>query len=151
MASTAVAVSVPGLEIFQRELARAGAEWTKELRAQNKEAAGLVVDRGKEELAATGHPVLRHVAKLKAMRATSDRRASVVLVSSRAKRNAMAIGAEMGAKKYRQFPAYREAAWRSGMPTGGYGAHEAIREDIDDIREGYGDRIDRLYRRAFPD
>jgi phosphoribosyl-AMP cyclohydrolase len=145
-----VAVAIPGLQEFQRQLARAGAQWVKALRAENKAASTLVADSGKKKLKASGHPVLRHVAGLNAIRAKSDARAAKVIVSALAKRNAMALGAELGSKQYRQFPEYREAAWRQGLPTGGYGVLEAIRQDIDEIREGYGDRIERLYWRAFP-
>ena len=144
------ATRIDGLAEFQRALRAAGADWAKELRAQNKAAAAEVVEGGKRELTSTGHPVLRHVAGLKALKAKGESRYAVVVIDARAKRNAMALGAELGSEAYRQFPAYNEAAWRQGLPTGGYGAHEAIREDIDDIRDGYGDRLESLYRQAFP-
>lgn len=146
------ATRVEGLAEFQRALRDAGPEWAKELRTENKAAAAEVVELGRDDLKSGGDPVQRHVAQLPtAIRAKGESRFSVVIVSGVAKRNRMALGAVVGSIAYRQFPEYSEAAWRAGLPTGGYGPYEAIRENVEDIRDGYGDRIAQLQKKAFPD
>ena len=145
------AVTAEGLADFQRELSRAGAEWSKALRTGNKDVADFVVDGGRRELDASGDPVAGHVADLPtAMKARGEGRRAIVKVDAKAKKNAMAIGAVLGSKAFTQFDEYSAPDWVDGLPTGGYGPLEAIREDIDEIVDIYDAMVADLYRRAFP-
>lgn len=146
----ALAAHVPGLDDFVRELRRLDGNWDKELRAANTEVADEVAEWGRQELARDSHPTQRHVARLKAVRAKSDGRRAVVQVNARSRANAMAIGAVVGSKRYRQFPRYEQVRWPGGLPVGGAGPYDAIRDRIDDIRDTYRDRVDDIARRAFP-
>lgn len=143
---------IEGLDIFVRELRRAGSEWGAEMRTANKETADFVADGGRAELSASGHPVLAYVAGLRtAIKGKRDGRKAIVVIDARSKRNAPALGAELGSHAFAQFPKYRDAKWKRGLPTGGYGVHVTIRDDIDEIVELYEDKVTSLYRRAFPD
>lgn len=147
------AIEVKGLAELQRELSQADGEWPSALRAVNKAVAEAVVEDAQAELRSSGHPVLRHVARLggTSMKAAAIGPRSAVKLSAKAKKNRPVLGAELGSKRFPQFPAYKAPAWRDGLPTGGYGVHAAIREQIDKYRGSYAEAVDRLYRHAFPD
>jgi hypothetical protein len=138
-----------GLAAFQRDLRAMGAEWPRELRGINLDAAQVVTEQAQARARALGG-VHQHVAaSIKA--AAEQRRAKVVLDSNK---EPALLGAEFGSHQFRQFPGWRGNRWTD--PEGlevGYMVHPTIRELVrsDRLVDLYGDRLEDLAKRAFPD
>ncbi len=143
------AVDIVGLADFQRDLRALGGDWPRALKAGNLDVAEFVREGSIRELR-DGDNVQAHVAGLNAIRARAEQRRAKIVVSAVAKANAMSIGAVTGSHVFAQFDEYDLAGWVGGLPVGGYGPFEAIRQDIDEIVDTYGQMVDELTRRAFP-
>lgn len=133
-------VAVDGLDDLRRELRKLNeAGLIDELKDANKAVADLVVTR------AQGKTSTR-----------MERRAAGSLRSSRQAARAQVVGgsakvpffggAEFGALRYRQF-----RPWTGSNSQSGYFLYPAIRESTDDIVELYGDEIEKISSKAFPD
>ncbi len=149
----AKAVEIRGLNEFVREINKAEDAGPRVMKEVNKVVAEAVVDDGTDELKTSGHPVLRHVARLggTSIKAGSTANRGFVKLNARSKRNAPTLGAELGSKRFRQFKRYKAPRWVNGLPTGGYGVHKAIRKHVTKYRDRYGAALDELYRSVFPD
>ena len=137
-----VGIKVEGLNEFRRELKKLEENLTPELKQINYELATQVTSWAQTKAAAVS-PQASKAAKegLKASRTAA--RAQVILGSNRAP---YALGAEFGSHQYKQFP-----AWRGNDTGAGYFLWPSIRDHKDEITKLYGDALDKLARRAFPD
>lgn len=148
------AVRVAGLDQFRKELRKLDdAGLIEGLKDANFEVAELVVRSAKAN--ASTRMENRAAATLKARR--GQRRAEVGLGNAR---TPFAIGAEFGAgqnivrrsvngRSFRGYNQFRQ--WRGSDSGAGYFLYPAIRAETDKIVEVYGDSIDKLMSKAFPD
>lgn len=130
-------IEVDGLRDLQRELRALDASWPKELRLANKEAAEVVADATRASFASRPGVAPKVAASVKAL--AQQRNASVRVGG---KRWPYAMGATFGARRFKQFPPFKQ---------GGYSLFPQIKSERAKVVEVYGDAVDRLVRRAFPD
>ena len=136
------AIRVEGLDELRAGLKAIGPEWPRKLGEINKKVAQAVVDDAKSKAQT---PQARKAAEsLKASAATTG--ATVTLGSG----VPFALGAEFGAKQYKQFPEWRGNQWNPAAGGVGYFLHPAIRDHLADIEKAYLDAIDELSKAAFP-
>lgn len=153
--------TIRGLPEFRRELRALGPEWPRELRKANKNIAQLgahyaqVVAHGMGGVQAKAASAIRGYA--------NQREARIGVVPSA--RVPFANVAFWGAKRHtgwyeraryndspRQHPEWVGNTWDvAEHGVGPYAINEALAEHIDDILDEYGEAIDRLAARAFPD
>lgn len=142
-------VGVAGLRDLRRELKRAGDEFPKELRDTNFRVANeVVVPTAQRKARSTRRP---HADRPrpdrghwedypKTIRAlASQTRATVALGSARVP---WALGANFGSLKYTQFP---------GLGNPDHALYAAIEEKQQDVIKTYGDMLDTLTKKAFPE
>lgn len=156
-----IGLSVHGLKEFRSEMRKALADQPKAMNEVNHAVAQFVVDRSaKTARAQSGHrtqagnPIsvaafVRVHASMTASKAAS--RSSVRIGGARYPDT---LGWEYGAKGKRQFAPWRGNQWvDAGFGHGGpgYVVHPTIREHREQIIEMYGDMLDELAARAFPD
>ena len=134
-------VRVKGLREFQREIRRISPELAKELRVVNKTVAQTVVDGAVGRAQALGGVQAKAGGSLKAR--AQAQAAQVVLGGPK---YPYAMGAEFGSIRYRQFP-----SWRGSSASAGYFLYPTIRENSAKIIESYGEAIDRIAAKAFPE
>jgi hypothetical protein len=146
---------VVGLDELRRELKRLDdAGLIGELKDVNYEVASSVIGPMKSKAAGIGAMEARAAATLSASKAAA--RAQVNFGGAKAP---FAGGAEFGAGRdsirsrasgsyvgYRQFN-----PWRGNGGDAGYFMYPTIRDRMDDIVERYGDGIEKITRKAFPD
>lgn len=63
----------------------------------------------------------------------------------------IALGATLGARRYKQFPPWIGQDWTVGEPGGPYGVGDAIAAGADQFIEEYDQALAELTRDAFPD
>lgn len=130
-------IEVLGLKDFQRELRRLDKAWPRELRAANRDAAEIVA-RGTRSSFASRPGVAPKVAA--SVKVLAQQRSAAVRIGGR--RWPYALGSEFGSRRYPQFPP---------VLRGGYSLYPTIKASRDEMVEEYGEAVDRLMRRAFPD
>lgn len=91
----------------------------------------------------------------------SAAKASKTLGASKTAKNAMvrlggkrapfALGAEFGAKRFKQFSEWRGNQWKSFDSGVGYFLHPAVRESWPEARATYLQTIDEVMKTAFPE
>jgi hypothetical protein len=139
-------VYVEGLDEFRRELKKAERALPKAMNDLNNRVATIAKDAGQQQATAMGSVFRKVAPSFSAGRAAS--KAAVLLGGQR---YPMAIGAEFGARRYRQFPAWRGNQYADPLGTDvGYMLHPAIRANRDRIINTYGDGIEKLMSTAFP-
>lgn len=144
-----LAVDTRELDAWLADLRRGGDDLPKEVRRKQREVVSEVADWGKADLATESHPTQRHVARLNAIRAQVSGRKTAVRIDAKARRNAMALGAVLGSKRFPQFPEYRDPG--RGWPSGGYPPFSTVTDRADDIRSMFLDAVNDALRPAFPD
>ena len=137
-----VGIKVEGLNEFRRELKKLEENLTPELKQINYELATQVTSWAQTKAAAVS-PQASKAAKegLKASRTAA--RAQVILGSNRAP---YALGAEFGALRWKQFQ-----RWRGNATGAGYFLWPSIRDHREEIMDIYGEALDKLASKAFPD
>lgn len=136
---------IEGLREFQAALANLTTALPNSLRDFNVEAANKIVDTAKEK---AKRPQQAKAAK--SLRASRSSKTVAVLLGDNG-RYAFALGAEFGARQYRQFPPWRGNQWNSWGGGPGYFLHPAIREVGEDVLDEYWESIRGLASTAFPD
>lgn len=138
-------VRLEGLSDFTRALRVVDKAYPGEVRQANFDLARGIRD-GSRRRASTR--LEKRVAKqgLKATR--SVREAAVVLGGPRSPE---AFGAEFGAKRYRQFRAWRGNRWGGWAGGPGYFLHPTIRQDGASLLDAYFETLNALSDKAFPD
>jgi hypothetical protein len=143
-------INVIGLKELQRELKNLDADWPKELRKANKEAAEMVATRARRSFA-RGRGVAPKV--VPSIRALAQARSAAVKIGGQ--RFPFAMGAEFGGGKYRKGrPTSAGGYTTQFLPhrgKRGYHLYPTLRDSTDEVVDIYGDLVDALTRRAFPD
>lgn len=135
-------VKVDGLDELRKELRKLDDKGlTDELKAANFDVANYVVQMAKARAQGVSAQAARAAESLKASKTAA--RAQVLLGSGRIR---FAFGAEFGSFRYKQFP-----GWRGSGADAGYFLYPTIRDEVPQIIETYGDAIDRIAAKAFPD
>jgi hypothetical protein len=133
----ATGVYVEGLNDLRRELE--ALDLTKDLAAVNVRVAEHVITAARSRASTR----LERKAAGTLLAAQSGVAARIRLGGERAP---YAAGAEFGAKQFPQFE-----PWRGNGDTAGYFLYPAIRGETEAIIEMYGEEIDGLTGRAFPE
>lgn len=148
-------VRVKGLDELRRELKKLDdAGLITELKDANMEAAESIIGPAQSSAARIGRMEARAAATLKASKTASVARLIFGGASA-----PFAGGAEYGANRNRARQTARGTVmgWnqfnphRGGGENAGYFLWPTIRERTDDIIEMYGDSIERITAKAFPD
>ena len=135
-------VKVEGLDQLRKELKKLDDKGlTDELKDANYDVANYVVQMARARAQGVSKQAARASESLRASRTAA--RAQVLLGSGRIR---FAFGAEFGSTRFKQFPGCRGAG-----SDAGYFLYPTIRDEIPDIVETYGDAIERITRKAFPD
>jgi hypothetical protein len=135
-------VKVAGLAQLRKELKRLDDKGlSDELKDANYDVASHVVTLAKARATGVSKQAARAAESLRASRTAA--RAQVLLGSGRIR---FAFGAEFGSSRFKQFP-----AWRGNGTDAGYFLYPTIRDEIPEIVETYGDAIERITAKAFPD
>lgn len=141
MVAKQVSVKVVGLSDLRRELKKLddSDEFNAELKEVNFEIADTVVGRAK--VFASTKLQRRAAQSLKA-----GRGASRATISGGGAQTPFFGGAEFGSIQYTQFE-----PWRGNDRSAGYFLYPTIRNSTDEIVEMYGDALEKITARAFPD
>ena len=143
----AVGIDVEGLDELRAQLREAGgSKLTRELGKANKAGATVVADEARGRAESLGGSAAKGADTIKP--SASAKASSVNLGGARAPWMA---GAEFGALAFAQFPDWKGNQWSPDSGNVGYFLHPAIRDTKDEFLEVYGDAIDDLMARAFPD
>lgn len=152
-------VRVKGLDELRRELNKLDdAGLTKELKDVNYDVAKSIIGPAQARAASVGRMEARAAATLKASKAAKAAR-----VNFGGAKAPFAAGAEFGAgQNIRRSGGARVLRngilgwnqfnpWRGNDGGAGYFLYPTIRDRIDDIVEQYGEGIERITAKAFPD
>jgi len=132
-------IRVQGLADLRRELK--ALNLTEDLKDANNRVAQLVADEAEKKARALGRMEAKAAESLKANRAQSK-----ATVSIGGARYPFALGAEFGSFRFKQF-----RSWTGSNEGSGYWLWPAIRETRERVIEMYGDEIEKLTAKAFPD
>lgn len=137
-------VEVHGLADFQRELRKADATLKAELASLNQRVAQRIVD--------DVQPTSPQQAKVsKGIKAAKQFKAAVVSTAN-TRANPFAVGAFFGARRYKQFQPWIGNQWDPGdSVAASYGVPHSIAKHLEDIVDMYGDGIEEIAAKAFPD
>jgi hypothetical protein len=148
-----IGIRVDGLKAFRRELKKLADDgtWTRELRAVNAEVAGLAL--GEVQALARSQPRIigqrrrperGHWADyVGSYRVVASQTSAGIRLGSEARRGAWIQGQNWGSLgRYKQFP---------GLGNPDHALYKGIERAMPRVVERYGDELDRLARRAFPD
>lgn len=133
-------IEVHGLIDLQRDLRAINRDLPKELRVVNMKAAELVADDARGRATAAGGALGKASPSIKAV--AQQRSAGVRIGGSK---YPFAMGGEFGSIAYKQFK-----PWRGSGGDAGYAVYPAKRDNTDRIVDMYGDALDELTKKAFP-
>lgn len=151
-----VRVRAHGLDDFRRELTRLDRSWGKELRLLHLDIAKFVQTRA---VAAARRQHTKRAIKARATR----RAARLDVIPKRGDELADILGQKRRSGWYGMFLRYRSSEGRQFRPWVGnqwdpgetagvpYEIGDAVNDSVDEVIDMYGDMLDRLARRAFPD
>jgi hypothetical protein len=133
-------IQVTGLKELRKELKAADAAFPKELQKANKKIAELVADGTRAAFSGMGGSAPKVAPTVKAL--AQQARAQVKVGGGSGVGAEVAMGNLWGSKRYKQFPPPVDA---------GYALYPTLKAKNDEIVEAYGDLLDDLLKRAFPD
>jgi hypothetical protein len=149
-------IEVPGLRLFARELKQAGPDLVDELKELNYKVATKVRDAALLRAQGEGPMAARAAGSLRAARQAA--RAAVFLGNAK---TPFALGAEFGSgrNKLRMLPNEggdrlgwnQFKPWRGSGQGAGYFLYPAIRDTTPEIVDMYGDAVEQIARKAFPE
>lgn len=149
-------VEIPGLRQFARDLKRVGPELVQELKDLNFRVASKVKDDAIARAASGGRQAQRAASTLRAAKQAA--RAAVMLGNAK---TPFALGAEFGAQHDTARVLPNQGAtrlgwnqfrnWAGSGSTAGYFLYPAIRQDMPAIVDMYGDAVEQIARKAFPE
>lgn len=139
-----VTVEVSGLSEFVRELRRV--DFGKEIGRVNQAVSEPVAADARSRAIARGGSAAKTARSIKA-----SRKAKAAVIAVGGPRFPFAWGAEFGAKRWRQFPAWRGNQWSPDSGNVGYFLHPAIRDGKEAFERRYFDEIEQVAAKAFPD
>jgi hypothetical protein len=137
-------VRIEGLADFRRELKALSEALPGELRDLNKEIADKVAGTARSSFQGRSGSAPKVAGTVKSYGQATG--AAVAIGGGSTIGGQVAMGNEFGSVAHKQFP-----AWRGNDAGAGYSLYPAIRRGTSDIEDTYGDRLERLARRAFPD
>lgn len=155
MVISGAGVKVEGLDDLRRELRKLDdAGLMAELKDVNYQVAQSVIGPAQSKAASIGRMEARAAATL-----TASKAAAAARVNFGGARAPFAGGAEFGAGQDRPRSTARGTVsgwnqfnpWRGNDGGAGYFLYPTIRERMPDIVEQYGDGIERITSKAFPD
>lgn len=133
-------VEVHGLDDFRRELRRLADDLPRELADANHQVATLVANEAQQRAGGVSRGARKAAESLSAARTQAAAK-----VRMGGARYPFAAGFEFGSIRYPQFP-----PWRGSGETAGYWLYPSIRANNDRIVDMYGELLDGITRRAFP-
>ena len=133
-------VRVTGLKELRKELKAADAAFPKELQKANKKVAELVAEGTREAFSSMAGSAPKVAATVKAY--ASGARAQVKVGGGGGVAAEVAMGNLWGSGRFKQFPA---------RVADGYALYPTMKARNDQIVDLYGDMVDDLLHRAFPD
>lgn len=136
-------IEVPDLGQFARDLRRIGDEFREELKDLNQQAGQMVVDRARSIASAP-----QQQAAAQDLRSRRRQREAVIALGSVGRSKAWARGAELGAKRWPQFPPWTGNQFEEWAGGDGYFLHPAIDQTADEVFEFYGRRLDEIASQA---
>lgn len=149
-------VEIPGLRQFARDLKAAGPELVDELKDLNFKVASKVKDDAVARASGQGPMAARAAGSLRAAKQAA--RAAVLLGNAK---TPFALGAEFGSQHDRPRMLPNEGTdrlgwnqfrpWSGSGSTAGYFLYPAIRQDMPAIVAMYGDAIEQIAKKAFPE
>lgn len=134
-------IEVVGLREFRLSLKAMSDDLPKDLRQVNKDAAETVAADARNRASSQGGALGKAAPSIKA---GATQRGGYVKIGG--DRYPFALGGEFGSVQFKQF-----RPWRGSGDDAGYALYPAKRAKTPHIVERYGDLIDELSRRAFPD
>lgn len=141
----AAGVTVVGLDKFRKELRKVDPALGKEMGGINKKAAEVVLSPAIANALSTGGAARKGV---KSMTASRKQKAAIIAIGGA--KNPWMIGAEFGAKRYKQFGPWRGNQWTASPDDIGYFLHPAIISSRDKFEQVYFDELGKLTNKAFP-
>lgn len=139
------AIRVEGLREVRRNLRQAGdRETPKQVRAAHKDAAKVAEGKSRGR-ASSSEPQQQRAAAALLGKGTP---AAAVLAIRNTGAVPFGVGAFMGAKQFRQFPAWVGNAWDLEAGVGPYVVAEAIRDGLEEITDTYLEALRRAFRDA---
>lgn len=132
-------IEVDGLRDFQKALKQAGDDFPKELRVASKDAAEIVAAGTRQSFSSRSGVAPKVAASVKVL---AQQRGAAVRIGGKA--FPYALGSNFGAgPRYPQFPQFAGSG-------DDYSLYKTIRARRAEVLESYGDAVDRLARKAFP-
>jgi hypothetical protein len=139
-------VEIRGLRDFQRGLREIDPKAPAALRKGLKTVAEVVAEAARSKASSSGGVLAKSAESIKAQ--AQQRQASISWGSAR---QPFAVGAILGAIRYKQFDTWRGNSWEVGVAgTGPRAVNDAIADKEEAIVEGVGDVIEELASSAFP-
>ncbi len=149
-------IEIEGLRQFARELKAISPDLDAELKALNFQVASKVKDDAVARAAGQGPMVRRAAQSLRAAKQAA--RAAVFLGNNS---TPFAFGAEFGSAQNRPRSLPNEGTtrlgwnqfrpWSGSGSTAGYFLYPAIRQDMPEIVDMYGDAVEKIAKQAFPE
>lgn len=133
-------IDVTGLKELRRELKAADAAFPKQLQKANKAVAELVADGTRSAFQSMAGSAPKVAPTVKAL--AQQTRAQVRVGGGSGTGAEVAMGNLWGSKRFKQFPP---------PVAGGYALYPTLAAKSDEIVDAYGDALDDLLKRAFPD
>lgn len=143
-----LSVQIEGLAQFIVLMKKANPDLVVQIAAANFAVGKEIVVDAKDKADAIARP---RSAALAAKTLGASKSAKNAMVRLGGKRAPFALGTEFGAKKYKQFSAWRGNQWKSFDSGVGYYLHPAVRESWPEARATYLKTIDEVMRSSFPD
>lgn len=152
---TGAKVNVEGLDELRREIRKLDEQGlTDQLKDANYEVASLVVDAAQARASSLGPMQVRAAESLK-----PGRQAARAVVSGGGARVPFFGGAEFGSRRDQERVTVRGSVkgwnqfdpWRGSGQGAGYFLYPSIRDRTPEIIDRYGDAIEKITHRAFPD
>jgi hypothetical protein len=146
-------VRVRGLDDFRRELKKVDKALGKELRQVHLKVARLVADRAQRAAPGRTAKAISAAAtqKVAAVRITPKRGDELGVFMGMKRRSGWYAKGRYRASTGRQFRPWVGANWDPGDGGGPYYIAPAINRSIDDVIDLYGDEIEKLAAKAFPE
>lgn len=133
-------VRVTGLKELRSELKKADAGFPKQLQKANKKVAELVAEGTRAAFSSMGGSAPKVAPKVKAL--AQQTRAQVRVGGGAGVGAEVAMGNLWGSRRFPQFPPPK---------PGGYALFPTISDKDNEIVDVYGDLIEELLSKAFPD
>lgn len=133
-------IRVTGLKELRAELRQVDAAFPKQLQKANKKVAELIAEGTRSVFSSMGGSAPKVAPTVKAL--ASQTRAQVKVGGGSGVGAEVSMGNLWGSARYKQFPA--------PVPAG-FALYPTIKARSDEIVDVYGDALDDLLKRAFPD